>query len=114
MIWHKAPVWPLHAQSRVSVRLNLITDIADNKRLAVRCPAFFAMKALRDTYICTIGAQSLAAIRTFFPVASTFLAAIGTLKDDDEFHRVSHWVSHGVSLRPAVPNTYSMDLHAEF
>jgi hypothetical protein len=83
------------------VRLNLITDIADDKRLAACRSAFFTMKAAGDAYISTIRAQLLASIRAFLPVATTLLTAIGTLKAEGELHRVGH----KVSLRPILSST---------
>lgn len=78
------------------IRLDLIANVAHDQGFAVRRPAFFTMKATRDIPVGTIRAQLPATTRTFFPVASTLLTAIGALKGDGELQ----CLNHNLNLRP--------------
>ena len=82
-----------------SIRLNLVADIADDHRFAIRGPAQFAVKAAGDAYIRAVAALFLALIRAFFPVAYAFLPAMRTCEGNVKFYGGSH---SQATLRPVI------------
>jgi hypothetical protein len=48
------------------------------------------MKAAGDICVDALGAQFVALIRAFDPVARAFLPAVGTLEGDGKLHRIVH------------------------
>ena len=70
--------------------MNLVADIADDKRFAICRAAFFAMKAGGNGDVSPVRTERTTAVRALFPMPSPSLSAVWTCEGDGEFYGLFH------------------------